>query len=191
MIKISYGNSKIGRIPNTSVRPVIDCARNVPCREKCYALKSWKMYPNVKVAWSANANLWKLDYVKAADSIVDQLHKMRKPPRYFRVHVAGDFMNQLHLNCWKYIALMCPQTTFMAFTKKFNLSYAGLPNNLVIRASMWPGWEDKAPKRMSRGWVQDGTEGRIPNGAIECKGSCDVCHVCWDKPKQDVWFKIH
>jgi hypothetical protein len=189
-IKLSVGNKKLGSIMNTSVVPVADCKRDAPCKKKCYALKAWRQYPNVRKAWSHNSQLWKTSPTEAANSVVRQLKAKRKPAKYFRINVAGDFINQTHLDAWKAIARICTETKFRAFTKRWDLDYQRSPTNLIIGWSMWPGCEDTAPEG-ARAWVQDGTETRIPRGAVECKNDCSICKVCWDNPPHDLWFHIH
>jgi hypothetical protein len=128
--------------------------------------------------------------MQAANSIIRQLKNKRVPYRYFRINVAGDFINQNHLDGWIEIARACPETKFRAFTKRWDLDYRGKPDNLIIGWSMWPGCEDTAPAG-ARAWVQDGTEKRIPTTAVECKNDCSICKICWDNPPNDLWFHIH
>ena len=193
MIKISPGNSKLGNIPNTSVIPVTDCKDDVPCADKCYAMKAWKQYPNVRAAWTHNSEEWKKDPLEAAKSVVYQLRK-KKNLKYFRIHVAGDFMDQTHLDMWSYIAKRLPSVKFRAFTKRFDLNYGFIPQNLLIGFSMWPGCKDEPPKMYNyipRAWVQDGTETRIPKGSVECNDDCNECKICWDNPPKNLHFDIH
>jgi hypothetical protein len=192
MIKISPGNSKLGSIMNTSVRPVLDCAKNVPCKKDCYALKAWKQYPATRQAWTHNSNEWTQDCTGSRDNIIHQLKAKKTPPKYFRIHVAGDFINQRHLDAWKYIASKCPETKFRAFTKRQELDYGDCPDNLMIGFSMWPGAKVTIPKHINfTAWVQDGTEDRIPGDARLCKNDCSKCKYCWDVAVKDVYFKIH
>jgi hypothetical protein len=192
-IKISPGNSKLGRIPNTSVIPVSDCKDGVPCKDKCYALKAWKQYPNVRSAWTNNSKLWRDDPYEARSSVIRQLKRMKKV-KYFRIHVAGDFINQTHLDVWSSIARRFPAIKFRAFTKRFDLNYGFIPANLIIGFSMWPGCKDRPPKiydNMPKAWVQDGTETRIPQYSILCMDDCNTCKVCWDNPPRHIHFDIH
>jgi hypothetical protein len=189
-ITLSPGNSKLGRIPNTSVVPVLDCKIDAPCKDKCYALKAFHQYANVRNAWLRNSLIWRKYPIRAVESIINQLSRKQKPVKYFRIHVAGDFIYQKHLDGWKTIARFFPETKFRAFTKRFDLDYSDKPDNLFIGFSMWPGCEDTAPEGM-RVWVQDGTETRIPKSSFKCKNDCSKCKRCWDNPPKNLCLKMH
>lgn len=189
-INLSPGNSKLGRIPNTSVVPVHDCKEDAPCKNKCYALKAWRQYPHVRRAWTENSIIWRTDPEQAVNSIITQLKNKRTPCKYFRINVAGDFIDQIHLNGWIKIAQTLPETKFRAFTKRWDLDYRNKPKNLIIGWSMWPGCKDTAPDGV-RAWVQDGTETRIPKNAFKCNNDCSSCKFCWVNSGRDVWFKMH
>jgi hypothetical protein len=158
-------------------------------------MKAWKQYPNVRAAWTHNSEQWKSDPLGSAKNIVAQL-RAKKSLKYFRIHVAGDFMNQTHLDMWSYIAGRLPSVKFRAFTKRFDLNYGFCPQNLIIGFSIWPGCKDMPPKMYDdthfKAWVQDGTEKRIPKNARECKDDCSVCKYCWEQDaKDDIYFKLH
>jgi len=51
MVKISNGNTKLGRIPNISLPPIKACGKDVPCKSDCYALKAYRQYPATRKAW--------------------------------------------------------------------------------------------------------------------------------------------
>jgi len=186
--KISSGNSKLGKIPNVSLRPVADCTNCSACKKLCYALKAWRMYENVRTAWKTNSQMARgprrAKWFRSINTYI-----ARRKPSYFRWHVAGDILDQDYYERMKTIAKSHPDTKFLCFTKRFDLSYSGKPKNLAIVFSMYPGM--KAPrKKMRRAWMQDGTEHRIPKNAIECSGHCDTCNACWDLPS-DVYFHKH
>jgi len=191
-IKISPGNSKLGSIPNTSVIPVKDCGNCSSCKDSCYALKAWKQYPNVREAWTNNSELWHNFPFKATDSVIRWFRKRKKPVPYFRIHVAGDFIGQNHLDMWIHIAKMFPETQFKAFTKRFDLDYVYVPQNFNVGFSMWPGMPKpiKQTPSVVFAWVQDGTETRIPSNAFRCLNDCSICKHCWES-KTDVWFNQH
>lgn len=194
MIKISPGNIKIGNIPNTSVRPILDCRGATLCKKKCYAMKAWKQYKNVRDAWSHNSREWRCRPAAARRSVISWIKGRKSPVKYFRVHVAGDFISQKHLDEWKEIARACPETRFRAFTKRFDLDFSQVPSNLLLWYSMWPGVEipNCLSQRIPKAWMQDGTETRVPKGAFECPGKCGKCMVCWkDGGHMDVVFKEH
>jgi len=190
--KISPGNSKLGGIPNVSLVPVKDCSNCEACKKTCYALKSWRQYPQTRAAWRHNSQLAhknSSDFFCSIDAYIQ-----KKRPQYFRWHVAGDILDQEYYEDMKTVAKRYPNTRFLCFTKahsgKLIINFSGRPKNLAIVLSMYP--EMKVPrKKMPRAWMQDGTETRIPKNAIECSGHCDSCNVCWDLHGKDVYFHKH
>lgn len=193
-MKISDKNSKLGKIPNISLIPVKDCANCEHCKSSCYALKAWKQYPAVRKAWKENSKEWRTAPFAAAESFLEYWAGKKKQPRFFRIHVAGDFLEQLHVNAWIFIASRMPDTKFLAFTKRHDLDYSGRPDNLTIVLSQWPGMplpDDMQGLRSA--WMQDGTENRVPADAIECPGNCESCGMCWHLPMigKDVFFNEH
>jgi hypothetical protein len=191
---ISKGNSKVGNIPNISLVPVKDCTNCSACKKTCYALKAWRMYPQVRKAWKQNSIFAHKDIYNYFSEIGNYLAK--KQPKYFRWHVAGDILTQQYYDLMVSAAKEFPNTKFLCFTKahsgKLIINFSGRPKNLAIVLSMYP--DMKCPrKKMPRAWMQDGTETRIPQDAIECSGHCDTCNVCWDlhSLKQDVYFHKH
>ena len=128
--------------------------------------------------------------VLAIQDIHNQLKRRKSLPRYFRIHVAGDFLNQDHVECWALLASKWPQIRFLAFTKMHTLDYTVMPENVTVVFSMWPGLPDNAPEGAPRAWMQDGTETRVPNDALECPGKCENCFACWGTTK-DVIFHKH
>lgn len=185
--RISEGNSKLGGIPNVSLPPVKTCANCSECRKDCYALKSWRQYKNVRDAWGANYAL-----VSKAPAVYFggiQAYCKSWRPKFFRWHVAGDILGQGYLDLMSATARACPDTRFLCFTKRHDLDYSGIPENLRIRFSLWPGMVDPGPG-IPRAWMQDGTETRIPKGATKCPGSCEKCKACFNSTR-DVYFLKH
>lgn len=189
-IRISPKNSKLGKIPNISLIPVKDCGDCDHCMADCYALKAWRQYPAVRKAWKANSDGFRQDIGAAMVPIYEYLEK--KSPKFFRIHVAGDFLSQEHVDAWIGCAEAFENTKFLAFTK-MDLDFSAIPDNLTIIYSQWPGREISSDVPGTRAWVQDGTETRIPADAIECPGHCDDCGMCWNLPAigKDVFFYSH
>lgn len=190
-IHIVDGNNKLGKTPNISTLPGVDCGPGMPCAKDCYAQK-FLFRPSVNAAWSENSELQRKNPGEYFTQIAAWFMR-HKPVPWFRVHVAGDFINQNTLDNWFGIADCVPETGFLAFTKRFDLDFRARPKNFTIRASMWPGWGN--PSRLRRGglsiaWTQDGTETRIPDRHVECPGSCVSCRACWASPL-DVVIRKH
>jgi len=178
MPKISKENSKLGKIANISLPPIVSCKKDVPCKKFCYAMKSYKCYPNVKIAWDHNYDLWKSDSKAYFDGIDEYLYN--KMPMFFRWHVSGDIPNVDYLDNMIKLARDYKGTKFLAFTKQYEL-FKGkrIPSNLSIVFSAWPAYEMPKQTRFSIAFMQDGTEDRVKN-AIECPGNCENCGMCWN-----------
>lgn len=92
-VKISLGNSKIGRIMNINLPPIISCPTGVPCAlDRCYALKAYRRYPNVRLAWDSNLSFYKNNPIEFFNNIKIQLEKKKKIKR-FRWHSSGDIVD--------------------------------------------------------------------------------------------------
>ena len=194
-LTISPGNSKLGKIPNISLTPIVSCRPGVPCAKKCYALKAFRMYPNTVKAWNGNLEAYK----ENSEAYFYQIHKWltKKEPEYFRWHVGGDIPDEQYWYSMIQMARVHPMVKFLVFTKYYELDFSYVPDNMSVVLSMWPGY--KLPELgtsgsiLPRAWCQDKTEDRIPVGAIECPGHCDTCGACWGlaKKKLDVVFNLH
>jgi hypothetical protein len=195
-ISISNGNRKLGVVMNISMSPRTCCPAGVPCSKKCYALKAVRLYPHTREAWSRNARIAKRHPESYFMQIGARVAKAK--PRLFRWHVAGDILNENYLCGMCRIAAENPQTHFLAFSKAFDVvngyeDREAVPNNLVIIFSAWPRMKFDNPHRHCIAWMQDGTESRVPEQAIECPGNCETCGLCYELPKlsRDVVFHKH
>ena len=196
MLKISKGNNKIGRTWNVSLPPVKSCGKDVPCKKKCYALKSYRMYKNVRAAWDNNLSLWQSDPATFESDLLGALSKARKAPKFFRWHVSGDIVSLEYLRMMARVAESFPETKFLAFTKRYDIvnSFSGnLPENLKIVFSGWPGLAMFNPYKLPVAWMQDGSETRVPADALECPSNCEGCGMCWSlgELNKDVVFHKH
>lgn len=191
MTIISVGNMKIGPVPNVSLPPVKACIKNPPCARECYAQKAYRLYPTAKAAWDKNLELCRRSRQQYFGDIATHLE--RHSSKLFRWHVAGDILDWYYLKRMMTIAEQFPDTQFLAFTKRHALlqrALGSVPENLVLHASMWPGWGDLAvvagyPKH----WLQtkDGWETRCPDDAFLCPGSCPECQYrCWYRQDMNV-----
>lgn len=187
---ISKGNSKIGNIPNVSLSP-LQC-KNVPCRGKCYAMKSFKQYPNVRKAWEGNSRFYADNPEYYFFRLREYLYKSK--PLFFRWHVAGDIPDQYYLDNMVSIARANPGTRFLAYTKCHGLNYDLVKhvNNLTVIFSYWPEWgivNNSIPAAFYL--LYDNPDDRF-KGYFECPGSCTDCKVCWNlKPGETVAFPAH
>lgn len=193
MITISRGNTKIGKIPNVSLPPIATCADALPCFSKCYAIKSYRMFPSVKKAWDNNLAVYQNKpeaYFAELDSFLTKIET-----EYFRFHVSGDIPDQRYFDMIVKLAAKHTGTKFLAYTKKYNLDFSCRPINVNVIASVWTGFGDIeliASKNLPIAWYQDGTETRIPETAKICNSTCDICKLCWHiKENQSIVFIHH
>jgi len=195
----SHGNTKIGRTMNLSLLPAVTCPAGVPCCKKCYAMKAMKQYPATMKRWYTNTCLWQQDPV-AFEHGLDALISKQKP-KYFRWHVAGDIPDRNYMAMMMRLAVMHPETHFLAFTKHYEmLSFCGrrtCPANLKLVMSGWPGYRTELFEKIARVYptsyirTKDGLA-VIPEGCKECPGACATCRLCWHlKPGQGVVFNEH
>lgn len=196
-IHISGKNSKLGMIPNISLTPGTTCSAEA-CKtcynEGCYAMKAYRIYKQVRAAWDENTELALHDISSMKAQLLTYFSGMNAP-RYFRIHVGGDFVTPEYAAMWAEIAERCPFTNFLAFTKQWDtVRDIVWPSNVSIVLSAWPGTEIPADLRdkFSIAWLDDG-ETDIPDNALECPGNCETCGVCWGLAKRgiDVRFKKH
>lgn len=195
----SKGNSKIGLIWNFSLPPIKACPKGVPCATSngCYAHKAYRIYPGTRKAWDSNLKEVKkssFNFYKAVCQLlaVQCIKHIDTPVPYFRIHVAGDFIDQDYLMAWQDVARANPKTRFLAFTKQYNFDYSNCPKNMKIIFSMWPGYAWLLEDGMRRAWLYDPhwVDHRIPKKVFKCKDSCETCKYCWNG-KGDVVFMKH
>lgn len=195
--KISNGNSKVGRIPNLSLTPGRSCSPEA-CKTclsgGCYAMKSYRQYKNVRAAWDSNTELALSDLETMERDLLAYFGSM-VAPRFFRLHVGGDFITREYAEMWARVAAAAPSTNFLAFTKQWDMVRGvEFPANFSLVLSAWPGTEIPADlrARYSVAWLDDGSE-EIPASAMECPGNCETCGACWGLARMgiDVRFKKH
>lgn len=196
---VSSGNTKVGRAANVSLLPGVTCPRGVPCRRKCYACRSLRLYREVRAGWSRNTRLARnppLFMAGVARQLLEAKSRGRLPA-YFRWHIGGDFPSLGYMRLAVRLAAMFPAVRFMAFTKRYRWAAqvaAELPPNFALILSAWPGRRMCNPAKLPTAWAQDGTETRIPAGAVACPGQCDGCRQCWaigETPAKAVVFTLH
>ena len=191
---ISKSNSKLGNIPNWSLTPGATCSRcacETCLREGCYAMKSYRQYPNVRKNWDENTAL-ATQNLPALESYLNSYFSKLSAPRFFRVHVAGDFVSKEYAEMWARVAAAASGTKFLAFTKQWdNVRGVKFPANFKLILSSWPGTEIPADLRAlyNVAWLDDGTVSDIPADALECPGNCETCGACWSLNSDTVFHK--
>jgi hypothetical protein len=152
------------------------------------------MWPSVAQARLKNWSTWTNHPEKYFEML--RAYLSIKSPRFFRFHVGGDIPNQSYFNDMKKTARMFPDIKFLAFTKNYSLYFKSIPSNLSIVFSIWPDYPmtNKVKRsKLPKAFMQDGTESRISEKAIECPGSCYNCMQCFNLKdlKRDVYFHKH
>lgn len=193
MVHIAKGNNKLGSaILNVSLPPVETCIKNVPCEEKCYARKLYRMYPNVRENWDENLRMYRESPGAYFGQIMARLSQGRKSPPYFRWHVAGEIVDDAYFERVVDVARNFPQTRFLIYTRypfERLVVNTGVPKNLSIVKSYWlgfdrpydpeyPGFMVIARDESTRFMDELSADGMI-HTVIPCKGSCQECHACW------------
>ncbi len=135
-VYVAFTNTRYGKVPNVSLIPVKDCGKNSRyCSPKCYGVRNYQMYEATRNAWLANSKHFRNNPRAACKQVESLLLRRRNLPSMFRIHVAGDFLSQSHLDEWSELARRLPKTKFLAYTKMDNLDFSQRPTNFEVMAS--------------------------------------------------------
>ena len=183
-LHISKGNTKIGNIANVSLPPGLSCRKDVPCfMEGCYARSAFRMYPTVRKAWTENLEY----YQEFPDKYFKGVAEAAKYYTLFRWHVSGDIVDEKYLEGMKQVALSCPNTRFLCFTKRYDYDYSGIPENLIIVLSTWPGLELPNNDSLPWAWLMNDVRRPLNGMYLVCPGNCSVCeNKCWNLIDKDI-----
>lgn len=204
-VKISMGNSKLGKIPSVSLPSGITCRDDCECNKKCYAKKLERLRATVRQAYQHNYNLLKC----SPNTYWREVEAAIMMSRFFRFHVSGDIPDDDYFQHMVDIAQRNKHCEILCFTKKFDIvnefvAYQLLkgienpvPNNLHIIFSGWKGLEMENPYKFPEAHVRfrDGSTTAQSN-AIECGGNCTECAItdggCWTlQAGEQVVFNEH
>jgi hypothetical protein len=164
LLSFQKGNSKLGKsiytfsLPSGYTCPFAkDCLAKVNrltgkltdgphTQFRCFSASQEALFPSVrKSRWD---NFEKVKNAIKNNTLVDLiLNSIPKKATIIRVHVAGDYYNQVYFNAWMEVAKRLPSVTFYAYTKsigywvnqlgnipsnfKLNASYGGKQDNLI------------------------------------------------------------
>ena len=197
-VKISSGNSKLGKIPSVSLPAIKTCRSDCECSKKCYAKRLERLRKTVRKAYQHNYDLLQ----NKPDVYWREIEASIMMSRFFRFHVSGDIPGEEYLIHMIQIAERNPNCEILCFTKRFEivnktlLSYT-VPNNLHLILSGWVGLEMINPFNLPEAHVRyrDGTT-TARDDAIECVGNCTECAItdggCWSlKSGEQVIFNEH
>lgn len=203
-ITISTANTKLGhQIPTVNLPAIKTCRHDAPCAQgNCYATKGRWLYPNVQQSLINNLARYIIDSKAYFDDIIKFLNGGLVSYKYFRWHSSGDIVNDEYFLGMVKVAKKCKRTKFLCFTKKFEIvndylrSGGKIPKNLKVVFSAW----DKTftfdnPYNLSVAYVSFRRKEKnpeIPDGIMECVGTCDKCVGCWGlKDGCNVLFHEH
>lgn len=197
-VHISKGNSKLGVIPSFSVLPLITCKNCGDCSKYCYAAKGNFNFNRNILNLSENTALLKSSPEKVEKEINYFLNNSTTLYRYFRWNTAGDIFSLEYLEMIVRIAKNNPFTTFLAFTKNFELldEYVEnggiIPENLTVVFSRWGNTEIKNRNGFPVAIVKIDESTNIPENAFRCNGDCQNCLECWKAKKNTYrFFELH
>ena len=182
-ISVSLGNSKIGKVLNVSLAPVVDCPVCSMCENECYDIIDCR-YTFTLLARARNSVIWEL----APDQYFDQIEEAIKHHpsyEYFRFHVGGDIPNMNYLERMIELCKAHPKIRFWTYTKVYGLvnmyvknhgdsKESAIPANLSIMFSEWRGYRMTNPYGFPefKAIYSDEPE---PAGIMECTGDCRIC----------------
>ena len=202
-VKISSGNSKLGKIPSVSLPAGITCRSDCECSKKCYAKKLERLRRTVREAYRHNYDLLK----NKPDVYWREVEASIMMSRFFRFHVSGDIPDKDYLSHIIKIADRNAHCEILCFTKKFeivneemdDLAAQGkhFPTNLHLILSGWRDFDLSNPYNLPEAHVRykDGYT-TASEGAKECGGNCTECAItddgCWTlQPGEQVVFNEH
>ena len=197
ILHISEGNKKLGNIPNFNLPPIKACAPTAcaSCGKDCYAMKSYRLYPNVKSGYNENLDIINNNLDDFKESMNSFLNHPNAP-RFFRIHAAGDFVTREYAQAWYELIKSHSSTSFLIFTKYWDnirgIKFYELPN-CKLYLSDWPGLKIPADllELYPVAYMDDGTRDPATFGeCMECPGDCSSCFGCW-LASGNVKFKKH
>lgn len=195
-VHVSMGNSKMGAIPSFSVLPLVTCINCGECSKCCYACKSTFNFPSTINSEAENTFLVMNDPRRVENELNAFLGGINLY-RYFRWNVAGDVFSKEYLDIIVNVARANELTTFLVFTKNFDLfnEYLReneLPNNLRVVFSKWDNAEINNEHGLPEAIVKINENTVIPENAYECSGRCDQCLECWHAKNGTArYFNLH
>lgn len=198
-IKISQGNSKMGKILSVSLPSVTSCREDAPCKLVCYARKLEGLRPSVRQAYETN---WKV-LNENPEQYWKEINAVLTLTRFFRFHVSGDIPSPEYLDNMVIAAGQNPHCNILCFTKRYEwvndlVDNGGLiPENLHIIFSVWKGFECNNKYNFPEAHVRfKKTTPTFRPDAKDCPGNCSECAVafenCWNLQKgEQIVFQKH
>jgi hypothetical protein len=189
---LKQGNHKLSKQIGIWTLPRTTCIGAGECTKFCYA-KIFETMPQVK-----NYRTKKLQKSKSLSFLSDMIKEIKDCNiKKVRIHESGDFYNQIYLDKWKAIAAKCRSTTFITYTKSFNLDL-NTPNNFILFQSYGSKWDDKIDPLKNTALVikdiKDKPKGYYlcPYGQENFTKCAESCKYCYNKRGiKHVAFLLH
>lgn len=204
IFKVNRGNTKTGKQCYViNFPPITTCRLNAPCASICYAMKAYRLYPQVKTCYDNNLMSWRDRPKEIMWEILAQIPEKKSVCRLF---ASGDFSDINFFLLMVEIAKARPLTTFYAYTKQYEIVNCAmdllkgiLPENLKIIFSEWDGLLMPNPYNfpVARVILKSDTllvkAIKLKSGKLcGCQASCYECGYCWKmKSGQAVLFDQH
>jgi len=120
--RLTNGNMKV-KSYMFSLPPIKSCLNCDSCKVGCYAVKSYRQYPNVTKLWDSNFDLVENDLTTLFSHLYHQLKKISKQPKHkrvVRIHQSGDFFSYEYINVWRILAKRFDNILFYGYSKVLN-----------------------------------------------------------------------
>ena len=193
-VKLSKGDSKIGKTVNNALLPIITCGNCASCAHHCYDVKACMRFPVALENRAINTAVAMRDPVRYFNETVAQVSKVDS----MRWHQGGEILSGDYLSGMVDTAQRTPNTAHWGYThmhdtvNQYIASGGIIPTNLSI---MYSAEDDKPinnPYHMPE--FRCITKGNTPPaGYMECKGDCSYCkaHHCGCIAGQNVYAWEH
>lgn len=199
----TLSNVKLGgNILQVNMPAITSCRPDAPCKSGCYCNRGPLFYVRKHHIERMNAYLeCPLDFFERISEEI-----IASGIKTFRWHSSGDIVDENYFILMCHLAKACPDVSFLAFTKKYEIVNGYLdnggviPKNLTVIFSTWGSdWEVPNPYRLPMSFVRTGDaefDSIIPATAYECPGYCGDCSrgtcSCWSLGNGDsVVFDKH
>lgn len=192
-IKIKYGNHKLG--DDTAIFNMC-AAEDCPSKKlglckvvekgiTCYADKAERIYKHVKPYRRCQQAYWQTESATSITrDIIHKIQNRRKETRYFRFNESGDFNDQSDVTKLSEVAarLKTIGITTYGYSARSDLCYVGV--EFLIKGSGFNGCPNGSTTVIEK-------DDAIPEGYLECPGSCKKCNLCKIDVPHNIAFRKH
>ena len=193
-LEISNGNYKLSKSTLIiNMGTALDCpsaklgmCNALKCGATCYALKAERLYPNVPEFRYRQFSYWRNNNAtKIYKDIVAKISiRNGKPIKYLRFNEAGDFWDQNDVKKLSIIAHKLKNFNIITYgyTARSDLDFSNI--EFLVKGSGHTNGNNGSTTIINKDDV-------IPEGYIECPGSCKTCDECMTNIKSNIAFRKH